>query len=74
MSIGNSEIDSSFTLVPKLTSKSAFFLLIKNAGLPMSNLALKNVLLTLKVICIHLVFPVADLMTSSLTESSGFCN
>ena len=39
----------------------------------MSMVALKIVQLALRVICIHQVFPVVDLMTSSfLTEYSGF--
>ena len=65
MSIDISKIDNRFKLAPDLTSLSAVFLLIKDAGLPVSTVALKNVLLTLRVICRYLVFPLADLMTSS---------
>ena len=49
------------------------FLINKRSGAARVNRALKNVLLTLKVICMHLAFPVADLMISSfLTELLGF--
>ena len=63
---------SNLTLAPDFIRISAVFLLIKDAGLPVSMVALKNVLSTLNVNFIHLVFPVADLMTSYfLTAYSG---
>ena len=65
MSIDISKIYNRYKLAPDLTSLSAVFLLIKDAGLSVSTVALKNVLLTLRVICRHLFFSLADLMTSS---------
>ena len=62
--MGNSDVESNLTLATDFIRLSAVFLLIKDAGLPVSMVALKNVLLTLSVICIHLVFAVADLMTA----------
>ena len=65
-------LDSNLTLAPDFTTISAVF---KNAGLLVSMVDLKNIFLTLKVICIHLFFPVADLITSSfLTVYSGSCH
>ena len=48
--MGNSVVESYLMLAPEFNRISAVFLLIKDAGRPVSMVALKNVLLTLSVI------------------------
>ena len=55
--MGNSDVEINLTLAPDFNRISAVFLLIKNTVLTVSMVALKKVLLTISVICIHLVSP-----------------
>ena len=67
MSIGNDDLGYNFLFFPVLKRRSAVFLFTIEAGLPVSTVALKNELFTLKITWRLLIFPEGEFVTSSFS-------